>query len=328
MLSQDHTSPEYLLGLDVGGTKILASVFDCTLRRIGRLKLSTKPERGTQAVLERITRAALYAIDEADLAPADIKAIGVAVPGVVNRESGMVLYSSLFQWQEFPLREELEVRLKLPVFVDNDANVAALGVHVVGLNSRPKNMLGVFVGAGIGAGLIINGELYRGFGNAAGEAGHIIVEANGPKCLCGHQGCWEALASRTALFRNIRTAVRGGEITVLTELAGPDLAGLRSGHLRKAIFRGDTLVMRVVQEAARYLGIGIANLVNIFNPELVILGGGVIEAVSKEMLASITETARDYAMPGVMEGVEIRICPLGDYAGITGAAVLARKLSK
>jgi glucokinase len=214
------------------------------------------------------------------------------------------------------------------VFVENDCNIAALGVYVTELKSKPKSMIGIFVGTGIGGGIIINGDLYSGFCHTAGEIGHMVIDINGPKCGCGNKGCFEALASRTAIFQQIKAGIKDGQKTLLTEMLGDDLGDLRSGDLRKAIRRGDKFVDRVVESAAEYIGIATANLVNILNPEVVVLGGGVIEALQDEMMGVIVETAQDYAMPGTLKGVEIIASKLGDSAGITGGAVLARRETK
>jgi glucokinase len=189
-------------------------------------------------------------------------------------------------------------------------------------------VIGIFIGTGIGGGLILKGELYGGFNHTAGEVGHMVLDVNGPKCGCGNKGCFEALASRTAIFQQIKAGIKDGQKTVLTEMLGDDLSDLRSGDLRKAIRRGDKFVDRVVEGAAEYIGIATANLVNVFAPEVVVLGGGVIEALADEMMSVIVETAADYAMPGTMKGVELVASKLGDSAGITGGAVLARRQTK
>src|SRR5260221_570095 len=153
-------------------------------------------------------------------------------------------------------------------------------------------------------------------------------KVSGPKCGCGNKGCFEALASRSAIFQQIKAGVKDGQKTLLTEMLGDDLEDLRSGDLRKAIRRGDKFVDRIVESAAEYIGIATSNLVNILGPEVVVLGGGVIEALADEMMSVIIETTKDYAMPGTLKGVEIIASKLGDNAGITGAAVLARKETK
>jgi len=189
-------------------------------------------------------------------------------------------------------------------------------------------MVGIFIGTGIGAGLVIAGELFSGFCHTAGEIGHMVLEVSGPKCGCGNKGCFEALASRTAIFQQIKAGIKDGQKTMLTEMLGDNLQDLRSGDLRKAIRRGDKFVDRIVESASEYIGIATANVVNVLNPEVVVLGGGVIEALADEMMGVIVETAADYAMPGTMKGVEIVASKLGDNAGITGGAVLAKRATK
>jgi glucokinase len=319
----------YYLGVDLGGTKILSGVFDHSLECIGTTKLSTKSQRGVDEVIERVARCVRDAVDEADLTFKQVAGVGIGAPGAVNSAEGRVIFApNLEGWKDVALKKGLEKILDVPVFVENDCNIAALGVHVAELTAKPKSLIGIFVGTGIGGGLIINGDLYPGFNHTAGEIGHMVLDVNGPKCGCGNKGCFEALASRTAIFQQIKAGVKDGEKTHLTDMLGDDLDDLRSGDLRKAIRRGDKFVEKVVEGAAEYVGIGVANLVNIFSPEVVVLGGGVIEALADEMMSVIVETAQDYAMPGTMKGVDIVASELGDSAGITGAAVLARRETK
>jgi glucokinase len=328
-MAEASTKAEYVVGVDLGGTKILSGVFDHSLECVGTAKLSTKSQRGVDKVVERIARAAQDAVDEADLTMKQIAGVGVGAPGAVDFGSGTVIFApNLEGWKEIPLKKELEKVLGVPVFVENDCNISALGVWAVELKSKPRSMVGIFVGTGIGGGLIIDGEPYSGSGHTAGEIGHMVLEVNGPKCGCGNKGCFEALASRTAIFQQIKAGVKDGQKTLLTEMLGDDLADLRSGDLRKAIRRGDKFVDRIIESAAEYIGIATANLVNVLNPEVVVLGGGVIEALADEMMSVIIETTKDYAMPGALKGVEIIPSKLGDNAGITGAAVLARKETK
>jgi glucokinase len=156
----------------------------------------------------------------------------------------------------------------------------------------------------------------------------MVIDINGPKCGCGNRGCFEALASRTAIFQRIKAGVKDGEKTLLTDMLGDSLEDMRSGDLRKAIRRGDKFVSKVIEQTAEYIGIGVSNLINVIGPEVVVLGGGVMEALSDEMMSVVTKTAKDHAMPGTMKGVEIVASKLGDNAGITGAAVLARRQVK
>jgi len=320
---------EYVVGVDLGGTKILSGVFNRSGECIGLSKLSTKSQRGVGKVIERIARCVNDAVDEADLSMKDIAGVGIGAPGAVDFHAGTVIFApNLEGWKDVPLKKDLEKHLEIPVFVENDCNIAALGVYVTELKAKPHSLFGIFVGTGIGGGFIFNNELYSGVGHTAGEIGHMVLEVSGPKCACGNRGCFEALASRTAIFEQIKAGVKDGQKTILTDMLGEDLEDLRSGDLRKAIRRGDKFVDRVIEGVAEYIGIAVANVVNLLNPEVVVLGGGVIEALADEMMSVIIETAKDYAMPGAMKGVDIIASKLGDNAGITGAAVLARRCTK
>ena len=321
----ENDKKDCVIGIDFGGTKILAGVFDEKFECIGRARVSTKADRGTDEVVGRIARCVREAVDECDLDLKQIKAIGIGAPGAVDSESGKVIFAPNLGWNDVPLKKELEKLLERPVLLENDCNVCTLGVYEVELKAKPRDVVGIFLGTGIGGGLILEGKLYSGFNRTAGEIGHMVLEVSGPKCGCGNKGCFEALASRTAIFRKIKEAVKEGQKTLLTEMLGPELEDLRSGDLRKAIKRGDKFVEHIVEEAAEYTGIAVSNLINILNPEVVVMGGGLMEQLEDEMLAIIVETAMDYAMPGTTKGIEIIATRLGDDAGITGGAVLARK---
>ena len=321
----ENDKKDCVIGVDFGGTKILAGVFDAKFECIGRARVSTKADRGTDEVVGRIARCVREAVDECDLDLKQIKAIGIGAPGAVDSQSGKVIFAPNLGWNDVPLKKELEKLLERPVFLENDCNVCTLGVYEVELKAKPRDVVGIFLGTGIGGGLILEGKLYSGFNRTAGEIGHMVLEVSGPKCGCGNKGCFEALASRTAIFRKIKEAVKEGQKTLLTEMLGPELEDLRSGDLRKAIKRGDKFVEHIVEEAAEYTGIAVSNLINILNPEVVVIGGGLVEQLEDEMLAIIVETAMDYAMPGTTKGIEIIATRLGDDAGITGGAVLARK---
>ena len=324
-MAESTSKAEYLVGVDFGATKVLAGVFTPSLKLLGRSKLSTKVDRGEEAVIERIARCVRDVVDECDLSLKQVKGVGIGAPGAVDSENGRLVFGPNLGWQDVPLKKDLEKQLGLPVFLENDCNVNTLGVYEAELQAKPRHIVGIFLGTGIGAGIILDGKLHSGFNRTAGEIGHMILQVDGPKCGCGNKGCFEALASRTALFRRLKEAVAEGQKTVLTEMLGADLDDLRSGDLRKALKRGDKLVERVVEEAAEYTGIAIANIINFLNPEVFVLGGGIIDALEDQMMAIIVETANDYAMTGTNKGIEIVSSKLGDDAGITGGAVLARR---
>src|SRR2546430_789306 len=271
-MAEPSGKAEYIVGVDLGGTKILAGIFNSSLECIGLAKVSTKAQRGVASGVGRIERCVRDAVDEADLNMKQVAGLGIGAPGAVDFSTGTVIFApNLEGWKDVGLKKDLEKKLDVPVFVENDGNIAVLGVHVAELKSKPKNVVGIFVGTGIGGGLIINGELYRGYGHTAGEIGHMVLQVDGPKCGCGNKGCFEALASRTAIFQQIKAGIKSGQKTLLTEMLGDDLADLRSGDLRKAIRRGDKFVDRIIEDAAEYIGIATANLINVLNPEVFVL---------------------------------------------------------
>lgn len=312
------------IGVDLGGTKILAGLFNQGLSCIGRAKMKTKAYRGPKAVIERILACVGVLMQEQETPISRIKAIGLGAPGAVDPESGTVLFApNLPDWKKISLGPALEDKLQVPVRIENDGHICVLGVHRVEFASRPRFLIGIFIGTGIGAGMIIDGKLYTGFNRTAGEVGHMVVQEGGPKCSCGNRGCLEALAARPAIYRKIKAMIENGDKSVLTEIVGEDLEGLRSGDLRKAMKRGDKVTRTVVEDAAYHIGIGVANLMNLLNPERIVLGGGVIDALKDLMLPTISETAHLHALAGTDKGVQITATKLGDDAGITGAAVLA-----
>lgn len=323
-----NSKGEYLVGVDLGGTKILGGVFTNSLKCVGRSKMSTKAERGPESVIERIAHCVQDVVDECDLTLKQVRGVGIGAPGSIDSENGRVMFAGNLGWKDVALKKELEKQLELPVFLHNDCNVCTLGVYEVELEAKPRNMVGVFLGTGIGGGIVIEGKLYQGFNRTAGEVGHMVLEVNGPKCTCGNRGCWEAFASRSALFRQVQDAVKDGQKTILTEMLGNDLKDLRSGDLRKAVKQGDKLVEHIVEDAAKYTGIAVANLINVINPEVIVLGGGLMDALENEMMPMVVETAREHAFPGTDKGVKILASKLGDDAGITGGAVLARRETK
>jgi glucokinase len=214
----------------------------------------------------------------------------------------------------------------VPAFVDNDVNAGTYGEFRAGAGRGAQHVLGVFVGTGIGGGVIANGNLYHGFSKNAGEIGHIIVEANGPRCGCGNRGCMEALASRTAMTRDIRKSAKRGAKTVLKEKLTQETELISGGDLGRAYRAGDRLVIKIMHRAAKMLGIGIGSLVNVLGPEIVVLGGGVIEAMKDDYMARIEASIRDVAFDFAAKDLKIVRAELGDDAGVTGAAMLAREM--
>lgn len=317
---------DYVVGVDMGGTKILAAVINAKGEIIQQAKRATKPKKGPDGVIRRIERCIREAIDRAELKPSQIRAIGIGSPGPLDPETGVIIFAPNLGWSNVPLKAKLEKSLDIPTFVDNDVNVGTLGEYAFGAGQGVKNLVGIFVGTGIGGGIILDRQLYHGINKTAGEIGHMIVKANGPRCGCGNFGCLEAIASRTAITKELRKAIlKKGKKSKLLKLNDGKLNQIRSQAIAKAVKRGDKPTIKVMQRAGKYLGISVASIVHFLNPEMIILGGGVIEAMGDSLLDPIRHAAAEYALPTTMDGVQIVEATLGDNAGVIGASVLARQ---
>ena len=315
-----------VVGVDMGGTKILSAVIDPEGNILSTAKVPTKADKDTSIVIDRIAECIQRAIDKSGVTAASIQAVGIGAPGPLDPATGVVIFAPNLRWKDVRLKEELEARVGFPTFVDNDVNIGTLGEHVFGAGKGVQNVVGIFVGTGIGGGIILQGELFHGASKTAGEIGHIIVKAGGPRCGCGTRGCLEALASRTAMAKQFQKAIlKKGKKSVLSELTSGDLGAIRSGVLAKAIRANDKLTLKVIKKATKYLGIGIGSIVNFLNPEMIVLGGGVVEALDDTFLDSIRKASEKYALPNTLSGVQIVRAKLGDNAGILGAAALARQ---
>jgi glucokinase len=317
---------ENILGIDLGGTKILAALVDPEGQIIGEAKVKTKAEKGPEAVIERIAETAREAVKQAGVGWASVQGVGIGVPGPMNPETGVIYRPpNLPGWDEVALGPQLSEALGVPVCLENDVNLGTLGEYTFGAGRGTRDMVGVFVGTGIGGGLILDGKLRSGFRHAAAEVGHMIVLADGPVCGCGKRGCLESVASRTAIDRDLRLGIAAGRKSLIGELIKDDTPPT-SGALAEAWNKGDPLVTEVMSRAQWYLGLHTASIVNMIDPEMIVFGGGVVEAMGKELLVPIRVTARQYFIQQAgAEKVQIVLAKLGDYAGVLGAAVLARQ---
>ena len=317
-------SAQFYVGVDVGGTKILAGLFNSSLRLGGTLKIKTKANLGKEAVIGRVECVIRDLLSEQNVRLKQVHSVGLGVPGVVAK--GRVLNAYNIGWDDVPIKTILQRKLRIPVYVENDCNLFTLGIHRVELKSKPQTMVGCFLGTGFGGGVIIDGRLYTGYNNAAGEFGQMAIDKDGIKTAHSFRGSLESLASRTGIVRRLRRAVLEGETTLLTGELGSQLKGIRSRHLRMALTKRDPLVKRVIHNVSEDCGIGVAGLISAFGPEYVVLGGGVVEALEKTMLPIIRKTAEAHVLPGTLQGIKIVASQLGDDGGICGAALYAREM--
>jgi glucokinase len=316
-----------LLGIDLGGTKILAVVADRKGRILGEAKQPTKGRQGPDAVIERMADTARQALRRAGTDAAEVQAVGVGAPAPVDSTTGIVYDApNLAGWDNVPLGERLGAALGMPVFVENDVNAGTYGEYALGAGQGARDMVGIFVGTGVGGGLILNGSLRQGARGAAGEVGHMIILAGGPVCGCGQRGCLEALASRTAISRDIWAGIRAGRESLIPRLVKTPGRTITSGTLKKALADGDELVAEVVRRAQWYLGLQAATIVNLLDPERLVYGGGVVEALGEPFLRPIRAVARQHLIQQ-RDADRVQIVParLGDHAGVLGAALLAHR---
>lgn len=316
----------YHLGIDLGGTKILAALADDEGKILAEAKRATRGEEGQQVVIERIITTAKDAISAAGVKPSAVAAVGIGAPGPVDVAAGVVYNPpNLPGWDQVPLGPALQSALGIPVFVDNDVNVGSLGEFTLGAGRGTKDMVAIFVGTGVGGGVVANGRLHRGFRGSAGEIGHVIVDPSGPVCGCGRQGCLEAFASRTAIERDVQAGLAAGRPSVLADLlASAKRNRLTSGVIAKAMEQQDALMIEIMARVQFYLGLAVANIVNFFDPEAIVFGGGVAESLGASFLDPIRQIALPYFLQQ-KDAHKVRIVPasLGDHAGVLGAAIMA-----
>jgi glucokinase len=313
----------YILGLDLGGTKVSGAVIDGEGKIVSRARAKTKAWRDDEEVFATIARTGRQAIERAGLESGQISALGIGAPGPLDPGAGIIIEAANLKFRNFPLGPRLAGEFGCPVTLDNDVNAGVYGEFIAGAARDAEHVIGLFIGTGIGGGMIINGELYHGFSGNAGEFGHMIVKAEGPRCGCGRRGCLEAIASRAGMTRELRKAIRRGEKTQLAWALDKKNENVTSRDLKRAFDEGDALATKVVLRAAKHIGIAVGSLVNVLAPEVVVLGGGVIEAFGDPLLDLIDRAARKIAFEVAIEDVRIAQAELGDDAGMIGAAMLA-----
>ena len=311
---------EHFIGIDLGGTNIQAGVLDETGALIQRDRTKTKADQGADVVLGRIEKVIDDVLKKADLKRGDIAAIGIGAPGAVDRRQGIVIDAVNLGWRDLPLRERLEGELKRPVLVDNDVNVGTWGEHQAGAAQDYDDLLGVFVGTGIGGGLVLNGRLYHGRHHTAGEIGHTVLDADAP---LGRRTL-ENLASRTSIVNQLVQLIESSEPSVLGELVDGDWSKVKSKALSEAVAREDALTLTVLDNAARYVGTAIANAVTLLSLPCVVVGGGLVEALGERWLDPVRTAFRDRVYPSHLGDCPIFMSRLGDDAGLIGAGLLAQ----
>lgn len=312
---------KYSIGIDLGGTKILAGIVNIeTGEVVAHAKKRTKVQthKGSDVLIKRVIKTIELALAESSVFIDEIEKIGIGLPGQVDRENGILISAPNLYTYDLDFRTILGEHFGLDVKVGNDVDVATIGEHKFGAGVGYDSAVCVFVGTGVGAGIIQNGQIWVGSTGTAGEIGHIVVSSGGRPCACGASGCLEAYASRTAIEKKILARIKKGHKTSI-EVAQDGV--IRSKSIKEAVDNNDELVLGILDEAADYLSCGLASVVNFLNPEVIILGGGLVEAVDYFFDQTVKKT-KSKALPVPAKGLKIIKTKLGDFSGIIGAANL------
>ncbi len=323
-MARGKARKDLFIGVDVGGTNIQAVLSSGAgvVRSRGKNLLPTqaKPE----PVIEAIAHTVHEVLAKASLQISDVAGVGLALPGVVDPQKGVVRITPNMQLDGVPVVEQLQKHIQTPIVLGNDVDMGTLGEKWLGAARDAANVVGIFPGTGIGGGIILDGKLLRGSHDTSGEIGHMIMQLDGPPCGCGARGCFEALASRTAIERDIREAIAGGKKSVISELV-KDSQRIRSGALARAIEEKDKIVTGVLKNACNVIGQACNSIQHLLDPEVIVLGGGVLEACGDFMMPRIEKIFREDPFTQGREHGKIRLSTLGDDAVALGAIALLQQ---
>jgi glucokinase len=312
------------IGIDIGGTKIAAGIIQEDGRILRQKKVRTDVQEGYPAVRNQIDVLVRALLLEEGAEPASIKKIGIACAGQIEQETQKVLFSPNLNWKDVPLKQDIEQVTGIPTSVDNDVNAGTYGEWKFGLNGECSNVIGIFIGTGIGGGLILNGGLYRGAHGVAGEIGHMTLNPYGYTCHCGNRGCFEAYCGGIYIENRVRESLRQGYRGKLWDSIGGDVSGLNAGHVEQGYLMGDELCKKVWEEIVEYLGSALQSIANLLNPELIILGGGVV-AGTKLLVDGARAVMMRRALQASMSCLRIERAKMGEDATLLGAAFLMDK---
>ncbi len=320
-----------VVGIDLGGTNIVGILITQRGDILTKKRKKTFAQEGKDRVIAQVVGCINDLLEEGEtlgVSSKEILGIGVGSPGPLNRKKGIVYYPpNLPGWENVPLRRILKDKVGISVFIENDANATALGEWWLGAGKNVNNLILLTLGTGIGGGIIIGGEVYHGSRDMGAELGHIVIKEGGMICGCGIRGCLEAYASATGVVKRARAAIKQGYKTILKSLVGDNPEGLTCELVFQAAREKDPLALWLVEETGRYLGVGIGSLVNVLNPEMVILSGGMIKA-GDLLLNPVRRFVKLFSMKALIEKVEIVPGNLGDEAGAIGAAATVLKERK
>lgn len=310
------------IGIDLGGTNISTGIVDENGNILVKASTPTMNGRNSEDILEDMAEISKKLMKELNVTEKDIEAIGVGLPGLIDKKKGVSIYANNLNFNNINIVEEMQKRIDVPCYIENDANCAAIGENVCGVAYGSKNLIYITIGTGLGAGIIINGKVFDGSFGGGGEAGHMVIVAEGEECTCGRKGCWEAYASASALRREGRIAAAKYPNSKIYDLVDGNIKLIDAKTVFDAADLGDEVAIEIIDMYIKYLAVGLVNLVNIFQPEAIIIGGGVC-AQGDKVINPLKEILSERVYGGQLK-TKLCIATLGNDAGIVGAAMLGK----
>lgn len=314
---------KHWIGFDLGGTKMLAVVFDSDFKPVGRARKKTKGHEGLEAGLDRINTVISEAMAEAKIEPEHVGGLGIGCPGPLDLAKGVIHEAPNLGWKNAPIRKSIQSKFGFDVEVANDVDAGVFGEYTFGGGKGARCVVGIFPGTGIGGGCVYEGKLFRGANCTCMEIGHIPIIPEGPLDGAGNHGSLESVASRLAIAGAAAQAAYRGQAPALMKKAGTDLSNIRSGALSNSVENGDKMVEAIIRQAAEKIGLGIVTLVHLLAPDVIVMGGGLVEAMPELFTGTAEKTARSRVLASLKNVFTVVPAQLGDDAGVLGAAALA-----
>jgi glucokinase len=318
----------YNIGIDLGGTNIAAAIVDEKGQIIVKGSEPTKRERDYTEIVKDMALLALELINKQGLTNKDIHSVGIGSPGTPDTEKGLIVYANNLKFKNTPIREEFNKYFEIPVYIENDANAAAYGEFVAGVGNKYSDFVAVTLGTGVGSGVIVNNKIITGSYHGGAELGHMVIKMGGSTCSCGRKGCWEEYSSATALIREAKKEASVHPDSMLNKLVEGDLDKMNAKIPFDAAQAGDEVAIRLIDWYIEHLAVGLVNLINIFQPQAIALGGGV--SAQRDNLIKPLKEKMIHEIYGGEEALntELLVCELGNEAGIIGAAMLYKLYDK
>lgn len=324
-MANGKSTDRYWIGFDLGGTKMLAVVYDDDFKQVGKARKKTRGHEGMDAGLKRINSVISEALEDAEVDADQVKGLGIGCPGPLDLKKRQIREAPNLGWKNVPVADSIEKKFKFPVTIANDVDAGVFGEYQFGAGKKARCVVGIFPGTGIGGGCVYEGKLFRGANCTAMEIGHMPMVIQGPVDGLGNEGSLESVASRLAIAGAAAQAAYRGQAPHLLKDAGTDIADIRSGALSGSVKNGDKMVEQIIHNACVHLANSVVTVVHLLAPDVVIFGGGLIEAMEDTMLPKIEKLARARILPSMRDIFKIEAAKLGDDAGVLGAAALARQ---